>query len=35
MDPVNLYYMGIGVGLLAGWIWLSNLGNGKDEGSAK
>ena len=33
MDPVILHYMGIGVGLLAGWIWLSNLGNRK--GSAE
>ncbi len=29
MDPLILYYLAIGVGLLAGWIWLSNLGNRK------
>jgi hypothetical protein len=33
MDPVILHYMGIGIGLLAGWIWLSNPGNRK--GSTK
>jgi hypothetical protein len=33
MDPVILHYMAIGVGLLAGWIWLSNLG--KHKGSAE
>jgi hypothetical protein len=29
MDPVILHYVGIGAGLLAGWIWLSALGKHK------
>jgi hypothetical protein len=33
MDPVILYYLGIGAGLLAGWIWLS--GHRKQRGRVK